>query len=290
MPLSVLRRFSWILTLATFLLIVAGGLVTSTESGLAVPDWPLSYGQFFPPMIGGIRFEHSHRVIAMIVGLMTIAFAVTVFCLEKRKWVRALAALAVVAVVLQAILGAITVIYLLPTAVSVSHACLAQSFFCLVASFMVFFSSEWTSGEKLEAAYTGSIRRLLIVTFIFAYLQLVLGAIVRHAGGMGVNYHIAVAFLIVLHVLFIVSKISLEPGTYFKFFKHAVTLGALVLIQIFLGLGAFVFTLVLEKAAMPRTAEVLFASAHQSTGALILAALFTLLLRVFRLLKLPVKT
>src|SRR3990167_35751 len=137
-----LNQYSRFVTFATFLLIVAGGLVTSTGSGLSVPDWPLSYGQLFPPMVGGIRFEHTHRVIAGIVGFLTLLLAIAVFLVEKRKWVHWLGLTALLAVVAQAILGGITVIYLLPTAASVIHACLAQTFFSLLASLCLVTSKE----------------------------------------------------------------------------------------------------------------------------------------------------
>src|SRR3989338_8996050 len=179
---SGLHRYSQFVMFSTFLLIIAGGLVTSTGSGLSVPDWPLSYGQFFPPMIGGIRFEHTHRVIAGIVGLMTFAMAILLFKYEKRRWVRDLGLIAVVAVTLQALLGGITVIYLLPTWISVVHACLAQTFFCLVASIAWVTSAAWErAGEASHTRNAASLRRLAVITVCFAYLQLIVGAIVRHA-------------------------------------------------------------------------------------------------------------
>ena len=80
-----LQAFAFLTAAVGFLLVIAGGLVTSTGSGLAVPDWPLSYGTLFPPMVGGIRFEHSHRVIAATVGLMTLALALWVIFTEQRR-------------------------------------------------------------------------------------------------------------------------------------------------------------------------------------------------------------
>jgi heme A synthase len=137
-----LHRFAVALAVATLGLIAAGGLVTSTESGLSVPDWPTTYGQnpfTFPPSkwVGGIRFEHTHRLIASAVGLMTVVLAVWLARREPRAWVRRLGWLALAAVVAQGILGGLTVKFLLPTAISVAHACLAQSFFCLAVTLAV---------------------------------------------------------------------------------------------------------------------------------------------------------
>ena len=124
---------SRLLVAATFLLLIAGGLVTSTGSGLAVPDWPLSYGQWMPPMVGGILYEHGHRMIAATVGLLTLILTLWIGFSEKRRWVRLLAIAAFAAVVLQGILGGLTVLWQLPAAVSVAHAMLGQTFFVLVA-------------------------------------------------------------------------------------------------------------------------------------------------------------
>src|SRR5437762_11708156 len=116
-----LRNFTKFVTAATLFLIFAGAMVTSTGSGLAVPAWPLSYGRLMPPMVGGIFYEHGHRMIATSVGILTVILAVALYRREKRAWVRRLGYGAFAAVVLQGVLGGLTVIFLLPTAVSVAH-------------------------------------------------------------------------------------------------------------------------------------------------------------------------
>jgi cytochrome c oxidase assembly protein subunit 15 len=133
-----LHRYIKLVALSTLLLIAAGGMVTSTDSGLAVPDWPNTYGQFmfaFPleRMVGGIFYEHGHRMIASTVGFLTIILAVWVWIVEPRRWLRWMGAIALAAVIIQGILGGITVLYLLPAPVSVGHAGLAQIFFCMTA-------------------------------------------------------------------------------------------------------------------------------------------------------------
>ena len=125
-----LHRFATLVAVCTLLLIFIGGLVTSTGSGLAVPDWPLSYGQVFPEMVGGVAYEHGHRMAAATVGLLTVVLALWLWNREPRKWVQRLGVGALITVVCQGILGGITVLFLLPTAVSVSHAALAQIFLC----------------------------------------------------------------------------------------------------------------------------------------------------------------
>ncbi len=110
----VLHRFAVFTAACTFLLLVAGALVTSNDAGLAVPDWPLSYGSVAPPMVGGIFYEHSHRVMATFVGILTIVLAVWLWRSEPRRWVRRLGLIALGAVIAQGVLGGLTVVFFLP--------------------------------------------------------------------------------------------------------------------------------------------------------------------------------
>lgn len=177
-----LHRFAVLTAIVTFFLIIAGGLVTSTDSGLAVPDWPLSYGQLMPPMVGGIFYEHGHRMVATLVGLLTMILAFWLWRKEERKWVRMLGPIALLAVITQGILGGITVLYLLPTWVSTTHATLAQSFFCLTILLALFTSSSWKTAQTFDAPVGSRTRRLALVASAAMLLQLVLGALMRHTG------------------------------------------------------------------------------------------------------------
>ena len=134
-----MHYFALFTACCTFLLIFIGGLVTSTASGLSVPDWPTTYGYqmfAFPVslMTGGILFEHGHRMVATVVGLLMVILAVWIGYRDPRSWVRRLAWFALGAVIIQGLLGGMTVLLLLPTSVSVLHGTLAQAFFCLVVS------------------------------------------------------------------------------------------------------------------------------------------------------------
>jgi heme a synthase len=104
-----LHRFAVLAVIATILLIFVGGLVTSTGSGLSVPDWPLSYGKILPRTANGVAYEHGHRVAAALVGLLSVALTTWIWIVERRKWVRLLGAFALLAVICRAILGAITI-------------------------------------------------------------------------------------------------------------------------------------------------------------------------------------
>ncbi|MEW5874215.1 MAG: COX15/CtaA family protein [Candidatus Zixiibacteriota bacterium] len=182
-PPAWLRRFAKFVFFSTFLLIIAGGLVTSTGSGLAVPDWPLSFGQFFPEMKGGVLFEHGHRMVAGTVGILMTALALAIWFVERRRWVRWLALAAWMAVVIQAILGGITVLHQLPTPVSVSHAGLASVFYSLTAVLALVTSKTWTNKRREDwKALPRSVVGLCIATSAVIYTQLILGAIMRHMG------------------------------------------------------------------------------------------------------------
>ena len=163
--------------LATLLLIFVGSLVTSTGSGLAVPDWPLSYGTLFPPMVGGILYEHGHRVAAAVVGLLVVIQALVITWREPRRWVRVLAWVAVAAIVAQGVLGGLTVLFLLPTPISMTHAVLAQTLFLVLILIAHAQSGDWRrrAPERIGVAWR-SIAALLGVV----YLQLLLGALMRH--------------------------------------------------------------------------------------------------------------
>ncbi|MGZ4808982.1 MAG: COX15/CtaA family protein [Thermoanaerobaculia bacterium] len=170
-----LRRFSKLVAASTLFLIFAGAMVTSTGSGLAVPDWPLSYGMLMPPMIGGIFYEHGHRMIAATVGLLTVIQALWLWRREPKRRVRMLGFLAVGAVIAQGVLGGLTVIFLLPHAISVAHAGLAEIFFCLNVSIAVMTSKWWSSARKPSVAPPTSAALVAIV-----YAQILIGAVMRH--------------------------------------------------------------------------------------------------------------
>lgn len=176
------HRFAVLTATATWVLLFLGGLVTSTGSGLAVPDWPLSFGQVFPPMVGGVLYEHGHRLAASAVGLLTLVLTVWTVAREPRPGVRTLAVLMLVAVVLQGVLGGVTVLYKLPMAVSVTHACLAQAFFCLAVTMAVVTGPGWGTTRSPALELDHGLPLLAGTTTAAVFVQLVLGALTRHSG------------------------------------------------------------------------------------------------------------
>src|SRR3990172_3320096 len=171
-----LHLFAAFVAAATALLIFAGGLVTSTGSGLSVPDWPATYGwsMFTFPIdkwVGGIFYEHSHRLIASTVGMLIIVLAVWLRRAEERRWVRRLGYVALAAVVTQGILGGITVLWFLPDPISIAHAGLAQLVFCLTVAIALVTSRGWKRGSTLD---DGPLRTVSVATTALIYVQILL--------------------------------------------------------------------------------------------------------------------
>lgn len=193
---ALLNIASLVVTAATLFLIFAGGMVTSTHSGLAVPDWPLSYGRLMPPMIGGIFYEHGHRMVAGTVGLLTLGLAILFARKEKRPWVRKVAWGALLLVVVQALLGGLTVLMRLPKPVSILHACVAQAFLSVLTALVVWTSRYWLSNPPPREDAAGKIPLHHITTglFIALYIQLILGAVLRHVGHVFI-FHVAGALV-----------------------------------------------------------------------------------------------
>jgi heme a synthase len=288
-----LNQFLRFHVFCTFLLIIAGGLVTSTDSGLAVPDWPKSYGTWMPPMVGGIFYEHGHRMVAAFVGLLTAILALWFFAREKRTWVRRLGYIALLSVIVQGVLGGITVLYLLPTPISVMHATLAQTFFSLIVCLALFTSKSW-SAEPAEIAVPAGTRALWIGAVCAVYVQLILGAWMRHSGAelaipdfplafgrlipAFATPQIAIHFAhrvwaIVVFILVCLTFVSITRNfRHTDLYNPALLLLFLVFVQI--GLGGLT---VLSRVAVPIT------TAHVAVGALILATSVVVAVRSYRI-------
>jgi cytochrome c oxidase assembly protein subunit 15 len=184
--ISWLHRFAWFTSIATLLLICSGGMVTSKGVGLAVPDWPTTFGynMFLFPVskwVGGIFFEHTHRLIASTVGFLTIILAVWIWRADERRWMRNLGFAALAAVILQGILGGLRVT-LLKDEIGIFHALLAQAFLGMLIVITLATSQLWRriSSRETPPAEVRSLMRIVIGTTLVIYLQLGLGATMRH--------------------------------------------------------------------------------------------------------------
>ena len=264
-----LHRFASLCAGSAFFLLIAGAMVTSTGSGLAVPDWPLSYGQVFPPMKGGVFFEHGHRVIAFFVALMTGILVFWVWARESRRWVRALAAAAAAGILLQALLGGLTVLYGLPKAVSIAHACLGQTVFCLLVA-IAHATSSPPDAPSRPSEGPGSLGRLWVAgaaAVALLFVQLVLGASLRHTG-QGLIPHLLGAVAVFAAVAWTAygaySSDDARPGL----LRPAAVLLLLLPVQFLLGLAALTVRSHRVAALSWPTA---LTAAHLACGAALLA-------------------
>jgi len=171
----------------TLFLIFLGALVKSTESGLSVPDWPTTYGKFmfaYPlnQMAGGIKYEHTHRLLASIIGLLTLILTLWLLCIKQMPvWTRRLGIFAFLTLVAQGILGGLTVKFFLPLWLSVFHGVLAQTFFLIVILIAYALSIERHQRRMEEESYNPRVLRLAILLMAMIYIQLIIGNIMRHA-------------------------------------------------------------------------------------------------------------
>lgn len=284
----------------TFLLLLAGAMVTSTGSGLAVPDWPLSFGKVMPAMEGGVLYEHGHRMVATFVGALIVLEALWLWRVEPRKWVRTLGWLALGGVVLQGALGGMTVLLQLPDAVSVSHAALAELVFGLTVTIAVVCSRTWLEDGPPQAidADVPSLFSLAAATCAAIYLQILVGAVVRHTGaGLAIptfplafgrvvppldSFPVAIHFahrvgaiIVTLLVAWVAARALRRHRGLPRIARAALVLLALLAVQ--MGLGAWV--ILSYKSAW-------VTSAHLATGALLFATGLTLALRSRRYLAL----
>ena len=274
-----LHRYSVLLAVCTLFLVVAGASVTSKEAGLSVPDWPLSYGQVMPQMTGGVFFEHGHRMVATLVGFMTIILAVWLALVETRSWMKKLGFAALGAVIVQGLLGGLTVKLLLPPAVSISHACLAQLFFSTTVAIAVFTSRNWLQGpEIVEDHGWPSLRSLAIVTPLMVLVQIALGAAFRHRA-IGVLPHVLFSMVVTLTVLFTATFVMHQFPEHRSLATAAKALLGVTFLQVMLGVAAYYTRL---QAAQQPLAMVLTTVAHVATGGLTMAASVILAIQILR--------
>ncbi|MBI1940855.1 MAG: COX15/CtaA family protein [Acidobacteria bacterium] len=283
-----LHAYATLVAFATLVLIIAGALVTGNDAGLSVPDWPTSFGTFrMPRMVGGVLYEHGHRMIAATVGFLTVVLAVGLWLCEPRRWVRRLGLVAVLAVIAQGVLGGITVLFYLPTAVSVGHASLAQGFFCIMVSLALFTGRNWRWDDaKTEDSGSPSLRHLTVATSAAIFLQLMLGAAFRH-NGVGIIPHIVGAAAVTVGAIWALARVFTRHSQERRLTRPAIVLGSLLVVQLILGVASYWMRLEAQTAPQPLPRLVGVTTAHVAIGALVLAVSVVLTLYVFRLAAAP---
>jgi cytochrome c oxidase assembly protein subunit 15 len=281
-----LHRFAVVLACWTFLLIIAGALVTSNDAGLSVPDWPTSFGSWYkiPKLVGGVKFEHTHRMIAQVAGLLTIILAVWTWRAEKRRWMRVLGFAALGTVIAQGVLGGLTVLFFLPPPVSSAHAALAQTFFCLAVAIALFTGKKWVEEEpRVEFDQRRpSLFTLTLLSIFVLYVQLILGAMFRHHG---LSWWPHVVHAVV--VSFVLAWTAVRALTVYPNIdavkRPAILMLSLLIAQLCLGFTAFLTRVMWgHDAVQPELPMVTSTVAHVAVGALLLATTVILAIQVWR--------
>jgi len=269
----------------TFLLLIAGALVTSNDAGLSVPDWPTSFGSFrMPPMVGGVKFEHGHRMVAGFVVLLSLILTVWTFFADRRPWMRKLLVAAMATVLAQAVLGGITVLFYLPPWISTAHATLAQTFFCLLVAAALGSGREWMEGgpRQIMDGRRPRLTTLTVVTAGAVYLQLILGAAFRHSA-IKLLPHLIGAGVVSALILWTVTRVLTDYGRIPALRRPAAALLGILLVQLGLGFGSFLTKVDWGKdAPQPLLSMVATTVAHVAVGALLLATSVVLAMQARR--------
>jgi cytochrome c oxidase assembly protein subunit 15 len=290
-PTQNVHRFAVFTAICTFFLLIAGALVTSNDAGLSVPDWPLSYGSLTPPMVGGILYEHGHRMVASFVGILSIILAVWLWRIASRldpgrRWLRWLGIAALGAIVLQGVLGGLTVLFFLPPPVSSAHATLAQLFFTTVASIALFTSSWWDNEPVVRRRDYGkpTVHTLGVVTACAVLVQLILGAAFRHKA-FGIIPHLVGALVVTGLIFWFAGALKRRFAGIPELRSSARVLHILIGVQLLLGGAAYWSRLYAASFPQPIPVMVMFTVAHVATGALVLVSTVVATLVCYRLVR-----
>jgi len=295
-PNNGLHRFAVLLASATFVLIFVGGLVKSTGSELSVPDWPLAFGKLIPSLQGGVLFEYSHRVVAGVVSMLTLALMLWAILREPRRWVRVLAIVAFALVIAQAILGGITVLFLIPLPIAMAHTATANAFFCIVVALAIF-TSPWfiDATPRKDTPARIPLAKLAAITTGIIYLQILIGALMRHLGAglaipdfpasfgqavpplwdefIAINFlHRCGAVVVTCFVAWTVARVLGSHREEARLRRPALALILLLTAQVCLG----AITIWTGRAVFPTTA-------HVAIGAAVLVTSLTITIRAWRL-------
>jgi cytochrome c oxidase assembly protein subunit 15 len=273
--------------LFTLPLLYVGGSVTTYRVGLAVPDWPTTFGDnmflydFWNAPLG-VRIEHAHRLYGAAVGLLTVLLAGTFLVFERRRWMKYLGLLAVAAVIVQGVLGG-TRVTQVSTALAAVHGCVAQAFFALMVALWVLTGPSWRDRTAAQVDQHHH-RALGVVLLLLVLTQIALGSWLRHFGTRpALVTHAIFALIVWAHALLLVVRNQRQRLSLAMLVPSARALGITSTLQIGLGIASLFFLLPFD--GVPRTVTSISAAArtaHQTTGALLLAATVAVNLLLFR--------
>lgn len=279
------QKYAALCVAGTLVLISIGGLVTTLQVGLAVPDWPNTYETLmflFPlsKMVGGIYHEHAHRLFGSLIGLMMIVLAVWTWRSPRRAWVRVYAGGLLALVIAQGVMGGLRVTEISTTLAAV-HGVTAQTFVALTGGLALVLSTAWRRGASAADESLAGLRPLALAALLAVWVQLGLGAWLRHFN-QGLHVHLAFA-AVVAFLGFWLGAVILNRTTRSPLVPWlAITLMTLLLCQIMLGAGAWMFRSVGTAMGQSQAAAVWVTTAHVVMGAAVLTVQFVLTLQLFR--------
>jgi len=279
------HRFAVATALTTIVLLVAGALVTSNDAADSVPDWPLAYGRIIPPLIGGIRYEYAHRVVAALVAILTTILAIWLSRVTLKSPARRWSWIAFALVLVQAFLGRERVLFGHAAVIATIHATIAQIFFVAVVSLTLLTSAWWQRDlAPLDDSGSPRLRSLSSWTTAAILIQLVLGAGFRH-GAFGILPHLAGAVAVLFLAVWTSRTVRMRFGQVSDLRRWGILLQAFLGTQILLGFAAYWAVAESLNASQPILLYVIIEVAHVVVGALTLAASVLLTLASFRLLR-----
>lgn len=282
---SGIYRFSVITACSVIVLLIAGALVTSNNAADSVPDWPLAYGKLIPPLVGGVRFEYTHRVVAGIVAILTAVLAIWLAAGNSSRTARKLGWTALGLVIAQALLGALRVLEGHAAVSATAHATLAQVFFVTVVSLALYISPWWQRTQpSLEDSGSPGLRTLALLTTLAIVAQLVMGAGYRH-GAWGIPPHLIGAVVVTFLIVWTGRVVRKRCGKVRDLRRWGILLQALLGIQLLLGGAAYWATIRYRDSVQPMPLFILWTVAHVLVGAMILAASVLLTLSAYRLMR-----
>jgi heme a synthase len=291
-PNQWVARLAKITVFATFLLLVAGALVTGNKAALSDPTWPKFVGEWYPKYwVGGLRFEDSHRLVASTVGILTLALAIMLQVKDSRPQIRKLGWGAFILVIAQAIIGGTIIHSKREPVISMLHGMVAQAFFCAVIALAVFTSKRWIYGssDRVRRPENTAFLKLLLLATGLAYIQVVIGTGVRHTEKVFLPYlitHIAVGTSLFAVIVWLFLRTYHVYREVPELRKAALFLSWFICLQVALGIASIYANRARLEPEMAHLHHIVESTAHLAGGAIILAVLFTTTLRAYRLLDL----